>query len=70
MKCAILIIQNVGKGVTLLNHILVEADTVAQKAKDGTLLIVPGWRNHIGFECLQIAIANAQLTKILSQMSF
>jgi len=59
MKCAILIISNVGKGITLLNHILTEADTLSQKAKDGTLLIVPSWRNHIGFECLQIALANA-----------
>ena len=59
MKCAILIVQNVNKGINLLSHILIEAETLAQKAKDGTLLIVPSWRNHIGFECLQIAIGNA-----------
>jgi hypothetical protein len=29
MKCAIFIIQNVGRGINLLNHILGEAETLA-----------------------------------------
>ena len=49
---------------------MAEADTLAVKSKDGTLLLSPSWRNLIGFECLQIAIGNAELTKIFSQTNF
>ena len=70
MKCAILIITNCNKGINLLNHIIQEAETLIQKAKDGTLLVAPNWRNLIGFECLQVAVGNAELTSILAQTSF
>jgi len=70
MKCAIFIIQNLQVGTNLLQHILAEADTLAIKSKDGTLLLAPSWRSLIGFECLQIAIGNAELTKIFSQSNF
>ena len=50
----------------MLQHIIAVADTLAVKSKDGTLLIAPSWKNLIGFECLQIAIGNAELTRIFS----
>lgn len=66
MKCAILIILNLQVGLNMLQHIVAVADTLVVKSKDGTLLIAPSWKNLIGFECLQIAIGNAEITRILS----
>lgn len=70
MKCAIFIIQNLQVGINMLQHIVAEADTLAVKQKDGQLQLAPSWRSLIGFECLQIAIGNADLTKIFSQQNF
>lgn len=52
MKCAIDIIQTLQVGTDLLQLIIGEADTLAVKAKDGTLSLAPSWRNLVGFECL------------------
>jgi dihydrodipicolinate reductase len=36
MKCAVLIINNLGIGVNLLQHIISEADSIIGKTKDGS----------------------------------
>jgi hypothetical protein len=70
MKSAILIVQNLGIGINLLQPIIAEADTLSAKSKDGTQLLLPSWKSLIGFECLQLAISNPELVKTLSQTRF
>jgi len=36
MKCGVLVINNLGIGINLLNHILVEADGIVARQKDGS----------------------------------
>lgn len=36
----------------MLQYIIAESETLGVKSKDGTILLVPSWRNLIGFECL------------------
>jgi hypothetical protein len=40
--------------------VIQESETFILKAKDGSLQAVPGWRNLVAFECLQIAISNPE----------
>jgi hypothetical protein len=58
MKCSVLIINNLGIGINLLQHILTEADSLIGKAKDGSIILTLNWRSLIGFESLAILLNN------------
>jgi hypothetical protein len=63
MKCAVMIINNLGIGIHLLQHILVEADGIIGKSKDGSQVLNLNWRSLIGFECIAILFNNPNLIK-------
>jgi hypothetical protein len=58
MKCSVVIINNLGIGINLLQHILTEADSLIGKAKDGSIILTLNWRSLIGFESLAILLNN------------
>ena len=58
MKCTILMVNNLGIGIGLLQSILADTDSLSTRQKDGTLQLNLTWRSLIGFECLQIAMGN------------
>lgn len=69
MKCAILIVNNLGCGFNLLRSLIADSDSFVTQAKDGTYSANLSWRALIGFECLQLALANPVLTQILATSS-
>ena len=69
MKCAILMINNLGIGINLLQAILADTDGLSSRLRDGTLQLNLTWRSLIGFECLQIATANPQLAQLFASAS-
>ena len=69
MKCAVMIINNLGIGINLLQHILSEADGIVGKSKDGSQVMNLNWRSLIGFECIAILLNNPSLIKTFSQSS-
>ena len=66
MKCSIMIINNLGVGVNLLHYILLEAEGIMGKSKDGNPVLNLNWRNLIGFECIAILFNNPLMIKIFS----
>jgi len=69
MKCATLIINNLGVGINLLRGILVDAEAFTTTAKDGTISVNLNWKCLIAFECLQIVISNPALTELFASSS-
>ena len=69
MKCAILIVNNLGCGFNLLRSIIADTDSFVTQNKDGTCSANLTWRALIGFECLQLALSNPSLTHILATSS-
>ena len=61
-----MIINNLGIGVNLLQHVLQETDGFIVKHKDGSSSMQLNWKSLIGFECLAIALNNPTLIKIFS----
>mmetsp|Transcript_30487 Transcript_30487/g.29873 ORF Transcript_30487/g.29873 Transcript_30487/m.29873 type:complete len:117 (-) Transcript_30487:3609-3959(-) len=64
MKCAVMIINNLGIGINLLQHVIAEADGINAKGKDGNLIL--NWKSLIGFECIAILLNNPNLIKVFS----
>ena len=52
MKCATLIINNLGCSLNLLRTILTDADSFTSRSRDGTTSFNLNWRCLIAFECL------------------
>ena len=69
MKLAILIIDNLGCGFGLLRQLLVDAESLTVKQKDGSIKFEFNWRGLIAYECLQVAISNPHLSHLLSTSS-
>ena len=69
MKCAILIINNLGVGLNLLRPILADAETFTSRSKDGSYHVNLTWRCLIAFECLQIVISNPSMTELFASSS-
>lgn len=69
MKCATLIINNLGVSLNLLRSILADAEAFTSRARDGTVGINLNWRSLIALECLQIVISNPGLTELFSTSS-
>ena len=69
MKCAILIINNLGVGLNLLRPILADAENFTSRAKDGSYHISLNWRCLIAFECLQIVVSNPSMTDLFASSS-
>jgi len=67
MKCSILVMNNLGIGINLLNYILLETDGIVAKGKEGSISMNLTWRCLIGFECLTIALSNPNLVRVFSQ---
>lgn len=69
MKCATLIINNLGVSLNLLRTILADAEAFTSKHKDGTVSVNLTWRSLIAFECLQIVISNPGLSEVFANSS-
>ena len=69
MKCAILIINNLGIGLNLLRPLLADAESLLSKNKDNSVSLNLNWRCLIGFECLQIVISNPSLSELFANSS-
>jgi len=69
MKLAILIINHLSCGFGLLRQILIDADSLTSKCKDGSIKFELNWRGLVAFECLQVAISNPALSQLLSTSS-
>jgi hypothetical protein len=69
MKCAILIINNLGIGLNLLRPLLADAESLLSKNKDNSVSMNLNWRCLIGFECLQIVISNPNLSELFANSS-
>lgn len=67
MKLTILIINNLGIGINLLNYILQETDNIFVRNKDGTQNLNLTWRNLIAFEGLALILNNPHLIQVFSQ---
>ena len=52
MKCATLIINNLGCSLNLLRTILTDADSFTSRSRDGAMSVNLNWRCLIAFECL------------------
>ena len=69
MKCAILIINNLGVGLNLLRPILADAESFTQRHREGNVTLNLNWRALIGFECLQVAVSNPSLAEVFANSS-
>ena len=69
MKCAILIINNLGIGLNLLRPLLADAESLLQRHKDNSVSLNLNWRSLIGFECIQIVISNPSLSELFANSS-
>ena len=69
MKCATLIINNLGIGINLLRTILNDAEAFTNTNRDGSISVNLNWKCLIAFECLQIVISNPALTKLFANSS-
>ncbi len=67
MKLSILIINNLGIGINLLNFVLQETDGFLTKNKDGSVNVNLTWKSLIGFECVAIVMNNPNLIKSFAQ---
>lgn len=52
MKCATLIINNLGVSLNLLRPILADAEAFTSRSRDGAVSINLNWRSLIAFECI------------------
>ena len=66
MKLSVMVINNLGIGVNLLNNILQETDSFCTKNKDGNIIVNLTWHSLIGFECLAIVMNNPNLIRVFS----
>ena len=69
MKCATLIINNLGVGVNLLRTIMADAEAFTSTNRDGAISVNLNWKCLIAFECLQIVISNPCLTELFANSS-
>ena len=69
MKCATLIINNLGVGLNLLRTILQDAEAFTHQSKDGSISINLNWKCLIALECLQIVISNPSLSELFASSS-
>ena len=69
MKCATLIINNLGVSLNLLRTILSDAESFTTRHRDGSISINLNWRCLIAFECLQIVISNPGLSELFANSS-
>lgn len=69
MKCATLIINNLGVGVNLLRTILSDAEAFTHTSRDGAISVNLSWKCLIAFECLQIVVSNPCLTELFANSS-
>ena len=69
MKCATLIINNLGVSLNLLRSIMGDAESFTNRHKDGTLSVTLTWRSLIAFECLQIVVSNPGLSELFASSS-
>ena len=69
MKCATLIINNLGVSLNLLRTILADAESVTSVSRDGNISVNLTWKCLIAFECLQILISNPGLSELFASSS-
>lgn len=69
MKCATLIINNLGVGVNLLRTILIDAEAFTHTSRDGSISVNLNWKSLIAFECLQVVVSNPCLTELFANSS-
>ena len=69
MKCATLIINNLGVSINLLRTLLSDAEACTSRSKDGIISVNLNWRCLIAFECLQIVISNPGLSELFANSS-
>ena len=69
MKCATLIINNLGIGISLLQSILNDAETFTNTNRDGAISVNLNWKCLVAFECLQLVISNPALTELFANTS-
>jgi len=67
MKCATLIVANLGVGIHLITHIMADADKFAYLTKDNVYNFNLNWKSIVSFECIDLILSNSSLCQFFAE---